>query len=217
MTDPAKRADRQRVTRERILTCAVALLDAEGAGALSMRRLASEVGIEAMSLYHHFPNKEAILGGVIETIMAEALAASHPPTAGGDWRTMMREGIGLVRRAMLAHPAAAPLLLGSAYHATETATWLETPLRILSDAGFSGTELIAAFHAISSYAFGWHILAADERFGVWHGPTDAVDVAPQAATEVTRSLARSLGDWSFGFEDGLDILLDGLEQRRRSA
>jgi AcrR family transcriptional regulator len=205
---------RERLTRDRILAKAVEMLDAEGTAALSMRRLSAELGIEAMSLYHHFPNKQAILGGVVETIMAEALAASPPPSGGGDWRAQMREGIGVVRRAMLAHPNAGPLLLGGEYRASETVVWVEAPLRILRDAGFTGRELVAAYHAISAYSFGWHLIAADAGRGVWHDVRTPDGELPAEALEVTREVGPLLGDWTFGFEDGLDMLLDGLEQQR---
>lgn len=210
-TPPPKR---EPLSRERILAKSVEMLDREGVAALSMRRLASEVGIEAMSLYHHFPNKQAILGGVIEAVMAEAVAASPPPTPDADWRTQMREGIGVVRRAMLLHPNAGPLLLGSEYSAAETVVWVEAPLRILREAGFGGCDLVAAYHAVSAYAFGWHILAADASHGVWHDVRTPTGELPAEALEVTREVGPLLGDWSFGFEDGLDLILDGLEQRR---
>jgi AcrR family transcriptional regulator len=206
---------REPLTRERILAKAVEMLDAEGVGALSMRRLSAEVGIEAMSLYHHFANKQAILGGVIEVVLGEAVAASPPPPGrDADWREQMRAGIMLVRRAMLEHPNAGPLLLGAEYREPGAVAWVEEPLRILRDAGFRGRDLVAAYHAISAYSFGWHLLAADAERGVWHDVRTPDGALPAEALEVTREVGPLLGDWSFGFEEGLDILLDGIEQRR---
>lgn len=209
-----ERSERAPLTRDTILREALALVDEHGLGALSMRKLAAALGIEAMSLYHHFPNKDRMLGALVEFVITEAAVASPAPPTGSDWRTMMREGLGLVRRAMLAHPHVAPLLMG-AYQAPETLAWVEGPLRILREAGFEGRALVAAMHAISAYSFGWMILATDEGGGVWHDVRRPGGELPAEAGPVTRSVGGSLGDWSFGFEEGLDILLDGLDARRR--
>lgn len=208
-----KRTERTPLTREAILREALAIVDEQGLGALSMRKLAAAVGVEAMSLYHHFPNKDRILGALVEFVIGEAALASPPPSADGDWRTMMREGIGLVRRATLAHPNVAPLLMG-AYQAPEPLAWVEGPLRILKDAGFEGRGLVAAMHAISAYSFGWMMLAGDEGLGVWHDVRRPDGEIPAQAGPATRSAGEAIGDWSFGFEEGLDILLDGLDERR---
>ena len=82
-----KRAARQPVTRARIFATALALLDREGPAALSMRRLGEVLGVEAMSLYHHVPNKAAILDGLFEAVLAELPPA--PPATG--WREAVTE------------------------------------------------------------------------------------------------------------------------------
>ena len=62
---------RQPLSRERILRSALAIADREGLEALSMRRIGEALGVEAMSLYNHIPNKAAILDGIFETVLAE--------------------------------------------------------------------------------------------------------------------------------------------------
>ena len=69
------KASREPLSRERVLAAAVALADAEGLPALTMRRLAADLGVEAMSLYYHLPGKEALLDGLVDTVVGEIDAA----------------------------------------------------------------------------------------------------------------------------------------------
>ena len=70
----ATKASRKPLSRERVLVAAVALIDTHGIQALTMRRLAAELDVEAMSLYYHVPDKETLLDGVVETVVAEVHA-----------------------------------------------------------------------------------------------------------------------------------------------
>ena len=107
------KASRKPLSRERVLAAAVALADTQGIQALTMRRLAAELNVEAMSLYYHLRDKEALLDGVVETVIAEIDAAvgRHDPN-GGDWRTQLRQQFLAARQVMLRHPWV-PGLLGS--------------------------------------------------------------------------------------------------------
>lgn len=86
-------ADRAPLSRERVLTAALAIADAEGPGSLTMRRVAAVLACEAMSLYHHVADKKALLSGPSETVVDEVLA-NRPPTAAAqgtqDWRESVR-------------------------------------------------------------------------------------------------------------------------------
>ena len=84
------KATRKPLSRERVLATAVALVDSEGIQALTMRRLAAVLGVEAMSLYYHLPAKEALLDGVVETVLNEigAAVAEVGDTPAGDWRAV---------------------------------------------------------------------------------------------------------------------------------
>jgi AcrR family transcriptional regulator len=111
----ATKASRKPLSRERVLAAAVALADTQGIQALTMRRLAADLGVEAMSLYYHLPDKEALLDGVAETVIAEIWAAvGRLGASGGDqnWRTKLRQQFLAARHVMLRHPWA-PGLLGS--------------------------------------------------------------------------------------------------------
>jgi TetR/AcrR family transcriptional regulator, tetracycline repressor protein len=206
VTPHPQHTGRAPLTREQILTRAIEIIDAEGLDALSMRRLASEFQVEAMALYYYFANKQAILDGVVNTIVAEAFGDSVMPQ-GDDWRETMRVGILTVRRAMLAHPNAAPLITTHATDSPTTAVWVEGPISILHAAGLRGRALAIAYHEISAYALGWHLLASESTgAGAWHGaPTHAAE-APRAA-----ELGELLADWDDGFEEGLNAILDSID------
>src|SRR5438477_3458438 len=95
------------LNRERVLRAAVELADEHGLAALTMRRLAEELGAEAMSLYYHVANKEAVLDGVVDTIAAEineVVDRIDLPSKGADWKKAVRQRILSAREVFLRHP-----------------------------------------------------------------------------------------------------------------
>jgi len=207
---------REPLTREKIVEKAIELLDAEGVERLSMRRLGEALGVEAMALYHYFPNKDAMLDAVVGRIVAETGPSELEP--GADWKLQMLSGPAAAGRALDAHPRAGWLFLGRQYTTAVSLQMLEAPLALLHSAGFRGRELIDAAHAIFAFAAGWYILTSGEG-GTWSGPADeAIATATKADTEaapLASSLAPELRDWSRGFDEGMMALLEGLEARRR--
>ncbi len=225
MTPHPSKTGREPLTREKILAKAVELLDAEGVEGLSMRRLGQALDVEAMALYHYFPNKEAILDGVASRVVRETNpelpkreaipddAEGRIAEANADWKEDMRLGLAVRRRAVEAHPKAAPLFLGRQYNTAASLPLLEAPLAVLHSAGFRGQELVDAAHAIFAYAAGWLILASGGG-GSYSGPSEeAIAEAPEAAP-LAAKLAPELRDWRRGFDEGLLALMDGLEARR---
>ena len=101
-----KAALRAPLSRQRALSTAVALADAEGIVSLTMRRLAQELGIEAMSLYHHVANKDDILDGMVDMVFSEI----DLPSEGADWKTAMRQRARSARAAMTRHPWAIAIM-----------------------------------------------------------------------------------------------------------
>jgi AcrR family transcriptional regulator len=214
MTPHPSKGGRPPLTQDKIVEKALEILDAEGVEAVSMRRLGQELGVEAMAMYHHFPNKDAILDAVVGRIVAETGPAEMVPSA--DWKLQMLSGPAAAGRALDAHPRAAWLFLGRQYTTAMSLQMLEVPLAILHSAGFRGQGLIDAAHAIFAYAAGWYVLVSGEG-GTWSGPTDeAVAAATKADTDaapLASSLAPGLRDWSRGFDEGFLALLEGLEAR----
>ncbi len=214
MTPHPSKSGREPLTREKIVEKALEILDAEGVEGISMRRLGDALGVEAMAMYHHFPNKDAILDGVLARIMEETGPAMPLEEQPADWKTVMLSGPASAGRAIAAHPKAGWLLLGRHYSTAESLQMLEAPLAILRSAGFEGQELVDAAHAIFAYTAGWYFLSSGQG-GSWSGPDDDAIAAVGEATPLAASLAPELRDWSRGMEEGLAALLDGLEARLR--
>jgi AcrR family transcriptional regulator len=106
-TKRAKSSQRQPLSRERILQTALILADQQGLAALSMRKLAEALQVEAMSLYNHVTHKEDLLDGLVERVVAEI----EVPTAGGDWREAMRRRAHSAHAALMRHPWATQLFV----------------------------------------------------------------------------------------------------------
>ncbi len=213
MTPHPSKDGREPLTREKIVEKALELLDAEGAEGLSMRRLGDALGVEAMALYHHFPNKDAILDALATRIIEETGPAMAVADAAANWKSVMLSGPASAGRALAAHPKAGWLFLGRQYSTTPSLQMLEAPLQILKMAGFEGQDLVDAAHAIFAFTAGWDILTSGEG-GSWSGPTDEAIAAAGDGSPLAAALAPQLRDWSHGMEEGLLALLDGLEARR---
>jgi len=222
------RTSRTPLSRERVLAAAVALVDAHGVPALTMRRLAADLQVEAMSLYYHLPDKEALLDGVLETVLDEIVRAAGP---GGDdvWQARLRRQFLAARQVMLRHPWA-PALLATRHTAPAAVyVYYDGILATLVGAGFSYRLAHRALHAFGSLPLGF----AQEVFSpapAGGGPAGAelagaelaamADALPHLAAMVAAEV-HAAGDPTLGwcdsqveFEFTLDLLLDGLARLR---
>lgn len=225
----AEVAPRIPLSRGRVLRAAVALADRDGLDALTMRRLAQELDVEAMSLYHHVANKEAVLDGIAEVVVGEAQAAveaAELPSAADDWRAALRARILAARSVMLRHPWAPSVLETRSEMNPTIVAWFDQVLGTLVVGGFSFDLAHHAMHALGSRALGF----TQELF-----VPDDTDVGDEQALAMLEQMAErfpyitgmltevahdddgtTLGwcDDQAEFEFGLDVLLDGLERRR---
>jgi AcrR family transcriptional regulator len=208
---------------------AVALVDAEGIQALTMRRLAADLGVEAMSLYYHLPGKEALLDGVVDRVVGEIEAAvARLDTTDGDWRTRMRQRFLAARGVMLRHPWM-PGLLGSRRSIPAGLFgYYDGILGTMIDAGFSYRIAHRALHAFGSMALGFvqETFSPTSAGGSMDADVTEADLAAMAevvphltamvASEVHDATDPTLGwcDSQVEFEFTLDLLLDGLERLR---
>jgi AcrR family transcriptional regulator len=113
--------------RDRILKTAVRFIDDNGMRGLTMRRLGAELGVEAMSLYRYVPGREALLDGVVETVIGEMYDDPAVVTVPRDgWQDFLQRLAHGVRRVALAHPAAFPLVASR----PPEAPWLRPPPRV---------------------------------------------------------------------------------------
>ena len=219
---PTSRAKEQ-LSRERIVDAAVRLADAEGLGAVTMRRVAEELGFEAMSLYHHVADKGALLAGMTERIVGE-VAITGAAIQRDDWRDTVRSRCLAARRIMLDHPWA-PGLISQQTESPATAFMLfEELVATLIGAGFDYHLAHRAIHSLGSLVLGF----SNELFDPDPGTDEEIDeqamlamaegmphllqIAQTGPHEADGSL--SACDTQAEFEFTVTLILDGLEARR---
>src|ERR1700685_384234 len=207
-----------KITRELVLATALALIDRDGADALSMRRLGAALDRDPMILYRHAPGKAALLDGVVETMLAQLKVDPADP----DWTAQLR-GVARDYRALaLAHPNVVPLLLTPplatplALRPRGTLRPLEDILALLTRAGFSGPDALHVYRAFLGFLNG-HVL--NELQELVENPDETDDLLrlglhrlPIGEFPLLRGLAHALAsyDGAAELERGLDILLTGL-------
>jgi AcrR family transcriptional regulator len=205
------------LSRQRALSSAVALADAEGLASLSMRKLAQEVGVEAMSLYHHVANKEDILDGMVDLVFAEI----ELPSDGTEWKTAMRQRAESARAALTRHPWAISIMDSRSSPGPATLRHHDAVIGSCRKAGFSVQMAAHAFSLIDSYIYGFVLQEVNLPFD---DSTDLEDVVesmmlPFSAedyphlVELTTEYVLQPG-YSYGneFDYGLGLILDSLER-----
>ncbi len=199
-------SERPRLNRDAVLRAAQAVIDERGLDACTMRAVAAELGVEAMSLYWHVPNKEALLDGVVELMIAEM----DVPYAGeGDWADVLRTGAHTFRRVVLRHRNALPLLASRPLPAYVAASRIaEQAIVALEAAGFDRSTAIQAARIVARYVMGFTF--AERPPGEAPPASDS-----PALDELLQSVADSGQDELFEF--GLETLLRGLATWRDEA
>ncbi|WP_285100778.1 TetR/AcrR family transcriptional regulator C-terminal domain-containing protein [Promicromonospora sp. MEB111] len=232
---------RTTLTRARVLESAVALADRDGLGALTMRSLARELGIEAMSLYHHVASKEDLLDGVVDVVAAEiqdAVALLDPlpddaPPSG--WKPAMRRQILTARAVLLRHPWASTVLETRTSFSLHIVRYCDSLLGLMRHGGFSWDLVHHAMHALGSRAFGFSQElfepdgatagsaagggaregADDEATALLQQMADQVPHMVEMLAEVAHDEPGATLGWcddQTEFEFGLDLILDGLDR-----
>ena len=206
------------LSRERVTQAALALIDSEGLDGLSMRRLAGELGVGTMTLYHYFASKRELLDAVLDA----GLAGYAPPRPRrGPWRAQVRALARAGRVALSEHPGLAHIRAGTPILRPEALQFGETGLAILEDAGFEKDEAVKAYRLVFTYVFGFALVspaAAEEENKA--AAREALEALPPeyyprlsaANEEASQAMA---GDVVFDY--GLERLLDWLEARRRAS
>jgi AcrR family transcriptional regulator len=141
------RADRAGLSREQVLDAALGLVDRDGISALSMRRLGAELGVEAMTLYHYLPNKEAVLDGIVERVMAEA----ETGLTGSQWDRALADYARSLRATLLRHPGAALLVATRPAVTPPTLLAAERGLTLLCGAGFPVGQALDTLNALTLF------------------------------------------------------------------
>jgi len=146
----------QRLTRTRIVEAAVRIIDDEGLSALNMRRLGQALGLKAMAVYKHFPNKSAVLDGVVESMLGNLDESTTEP----DWREGFRTTFLSLRAHLLAHPNALPLVASRPLASPQLRRRLESTRDLLLRSGLTEEGALHLLHAGISLTLGYLWLEA---------------------------------------------------------
>lgn len=203
------------LSRERVLRAGLELADASGVESLTMRRLGDELGFEAMSLYRHVANKQDLLDGMLDLVLAEW----QLPDAEDDWKEAIRTSANSVHDALRHHPWAARLLMTGSHLRPVRLSYMDGLLSRLHDAGFDPTTTYSVYHLLDGFIFG---------FSLWEIaytsiPMDADAVSrllatipwedyPHLAEHRDQHMHEGPHREASAFQVGLDLILDGLQQ-----
>ena len=204
---------REPLTKERILQHALRLVDEEGLAALSMRRLAGELGFDTMALYRHFPNKAAMVDGLMEAAFLEIT----PPSEQGDVWERLREVARAFRRVAHAHPHLFALIATRPVQNWVALQPVEAALELLQEAGLDERGSVGAFFCALGYVYGYALreisISPADASGMpaWYNPSQV----PQQRYPRLVELAPYFAEYDFdaGFELGLAAMMSGLRPK----
>jgi AcrR family transcriptional regulator len=211
---------RKALTRDRVLQAAVAIADRDGITALTMRHLGAELGVEAMSLYHHLRGKDALLDGVAETLVAEILEAVEQAVAAeDDWRALLRARFLAAREVMLRHRWGPGVLNTRRDVPFGVLRHYDSIIGVMVGAGFSYRIAHRALHAFGSMPLGFMQEAFSPGGDSSSSSDDEMpaDLLPNLVAMVASEAHEAELGWcdsQVEFEFTLDLLLDGLDRAR---
>ena len=207
---------RQPLSRQRVLRAAIALADDAGIESVTMRRLAREMGAEAMSLYYHVANKDEILSGIVDLVVGEF----DLPSPGSHWKAALRRTAISAHETLVRHPWAAGLMLSATGEIPARWRYMNAILGCLREAGLSADVTDHGYHALDSHITGFTLWQVQIQID----PEELPDMAtaflervpaqeyPHLVEHVHQHLKERDPDDEGSFAFGLDLILDGLER-----
>lgn len=211
------------LSRERVLHAALRLVDEGGLAALSMRKLAHELGVEVMSLYYHVKNKDEILSGILELVFSEM----EPPKAGRDPMRAIRASAVARHDTLRRHPWVHDVTRSPERVTPAQLVYMEALLRTLREAGFSPRMTHHAYHILESHIVGSTLWEAGIAAAIPKGTLPdlaktvmerlPVQQFPYSREHIQQHMGKLAKSDKSPFEFGLDLILDGLERMRESA
>ena len=188
--------NRAPLTTERIVEAALHIVDGQGLGRLTMRRLGDALEVEAMAIYHHLPRgKEQLLDGLV----AHVAAAPADTSASGRWQDVLRAWAGGYRERLLAHAGVLPLVVTRRNPVALTAT-LASLREVLRRGGVAEDSAAVAAHTLLGYVIG-------------HAALEVRGTAEDgAAARIASGEGGEAGavDWDARFRAGLGVVLGGV-------
>jgi AcrR family transcriptional regulator len=209
---------RRPLSRNRILQAALELVDEGGLDSLSMRKLGQALGFEAMSLYNHVANKDDLIDGILDLVLAE----SEPPAPSDDWEAAIRESALSVHAALRRHPWAPALLMAPGRIRPARLRYMDSLLGRLREGGFSAEMTYHAYHVLDGHIFGFSLWEAAHTFSDEDASRMAAsfdrlipaDEYPYLREHGEQHFAEGPHHDVSAFEFGLDLILEGLRRVR---
>jgi AcrR family transcriptional regulator len=208
---------RRQLSRERVLSGAVALADEGGVAALTIRSLAQHLGVKPMTLYHYVANKSEILDAIVDVVFSEI----DLPSAAADWRSEIHLRASSARRVLRSHSWAIGLLESRTTPGPATLRHHDAMLGTLRGAGFSLDMTAHAYALIDAYVYGFALSEAALPFD---GPETVAQVAepiirsfsagayPHLVELTTDHILQPGYDFGDEFDFGLNLILDALSR-----
>jgi AcrR family transcriptional regulator len=208
----------KKLTAERVIEGAVGLADRIGTDAMTIRKIADEIDVKPMTIYHHVANKDAIIDGMVDYVFTEI---DQPPTD-TDWRSAMLVRCHSMRQVLAEHPWAAPLMESRRSPGPATLAHHDAVLGCFRSAGFSMVLTGHAYAIVDAFLYGF---ALQEASLPATGGEEMAELAGEIAEHMPADLYPHLTEFTvkrvmqpgydFGdeFDVGINLILDGLEQR----
>jgi len=219
-SQPSGRVPRNTLSRAVIVAAALALVDEEGLEALTMPRLATNLGVGTMSLYRHIEGKDDLLDGVAAQVLS---GVTVPSGASDDWEGRVVGYLRSLRAEALRHPALARILADRGLTVGPVVEQLETVHGVLRTAGFSDLDAVRAFYSLLTYVFGslmWelprvHLQPPAAYAAAWHRALDGLDATtfPNLTALRAELLTSASADQ---FDYGLEHLVSALRQHAKA-
>jgi AcrR family transcriptional regulator len=209
------RSSRRGLSAERVVEAALGFIEREGLGALTMRRLADELGVGTMTLYGYFRDKDELLDAVVDA----AAQQLRVPGPSGSWRSQLRALMLEIRRVLAEHPVGVLLRQRRPMWSPGALRVSEAGIRALREAGFGKADAARAYRSLFNYTFGFAAfsppaVSAELRRSAISAlaalPRDKYPWQTEAAPELADAIG---GEEQFRY--GLELLLDGLEAKLR--
>ena len=211
---------RGRLSRERVLRAAVAHADADGLEALTMRTLAEILDVAPMALYRHVAGKDDLIDAMVDVVFSEI----GVPAGGGDWKTSMRRRAIAVRDALSRHPWAVGLMESRRTPGPANLRHHDAVIGRLRAAGFSVQMSAHAYSLLDSYIYGFALTKLNLPFEHSRQVGELAEAMlqpfpvneyPNLVEFLAEHVMKPGYDYSDEFEYGLDVVLDGLDMRRK--
>ncbi len=207
------------LTRERVLGAAIDLADASGIEALTMRRLAQALGVEAMTLYHYVDRKDDLRDRIVDIVVSEI----ELPPAGTHWKVAVRTTAVSAHAVLMRHKWAAGQMLSVRVRPARL-RYMNSILGSLREGGFSPAMTHHAYHALDSHILGFTLwvvgigAASEDLPGLAGSFLESLPVNeyPWLAEHIEQHLGPRPDEIS-EFEFGLDLILDGLERLKEAS